>query len=108
MKFLHKLYANFFGFFWLPCPKCGEMFGGHQVAVGGAHVIVTEGDATRCYCVCPACDTAELRAENAAAQQRQMGEWLQAMTALGNLKIEPRPQSELRVWVGQGNPFRAP
>jgi len=25
-----KLYANLFGFFWLPCPLCGQMFGGHE------------------------------------------------------------------------------
>jgi hypothetical protein len=26
----HKLYANLMGYFWLPCPVCGEMFGGHE------------------------------------------------------------------------------
>lgn len=64
MKWLHQLYAFIFGYFWLPCPKCGEMFGGHQHEPYGAHVTVTEGDGQHCYCVCPACDTAELRAEN--------------------------------------------
>jgi len=29
---LAKLYADVFGYFWLPCPfpGCGEMFGGHE------------------------------------------------------------------------------
>jgi len=27
---LHKLYANLFGYFWLPCPICGCKFGGHE------------------------------------------------------------------------------
>ena len=30
MRFLRKLYANVFGYFWLPCPICGEMFGGFE------------------------------------------------------------------------------
>jgi hypothetical protein len=80
MKILNKLYAWVFGYFWLPCPKCGAMFGGHQVALGGAHVIVSEGDGLHCYCVCPACDTPELRAENQAEQQRQMQVLMSAMT----------------------------
>lgn len=88
MKALHQIYAWMFGYFWLPCPKCGAMFGGHQVAVGGAHVIVAEGNLTHCYCVCPACDTAELRAENEAERQRQMAAWLRAMQTGGDLKIE--------------------
>ena len=29
-RFLHKLYADFFGYFWLPCWFCGEMYGGHE------------------------------------------------------------------------------
>ena len=27
---LNKLYANFFGYFWLPCQLCGQMYGGHE------------------------------------------------------------------------------
>jgi hypothetical protein len=27
---LHRWYAHRFGFFWLPCPLCGQMFGGHE------------------------------------------------------------------------------
>lgn len=30
MRILHRLYAEKFGYFWLPCPECGEMFGGHE------------------------------------------------------------------------------
>ena len=29
-RWMHKLYARFFGFFWLPCPLCGDLFGGHE------------------------------------------------------------------------------
>lgn len=27
---LHKIWAGLAGYFWLPCPLCGEMFGGHE------------------------------------------------------------------------------
>jgi hypothetical protein len=33
MKFkrlYHRIYAWWFGYFWLPCPVCGEYFGGHE------------------------------------------------------------------------------
>lgn len=30
MKLYHKLYAKLNGYFWLPCPVCGEYFGGHE------------------------------------------------------------------------------
>ena len=29
-RLLNKLFANFFNYFWLPCPLCGENFGGHE------------------------------------------------------------------------------
>lgn len=30
MRLLHKIYAMIFGYYWLPCIKCGKMFGGHE------------------------------------------------------------------------------
>jgi hypothetical protein len=29
-RWVHRLYAHFFGYFWLPCPICGRPFGGHE------------------------------------------------------------------------------
>ena len=29
-RWLNKLYANINCLFWLPCPICGEKFGGHE------------------------------------------------------------------------------
>ena len=29
-RFVHRAYAAFMGYFWLPCPLCGECFGGHE------------------------------------------------------------------------------
>ena len=30
MRTLNRLYAFVCGYFWLPCPLCGDMFGGHE------------------------------------------------------------------------------
>lgn len=30
MRVFHRIYAWIFGYFWIPCPKCGKMFGGHE------------------------------------------------------------------------------
>ena len=27
---LNRIYASLFGYFWLPCPLCGQMSGGHE------------------------------------------------------------------------------
>jgi hypothetical protein len=27
---LHRIWAALGGYFWLPCPLCGEFFGGHE------------------------------------------------------------------------------
>ena len=29
---IHYWYARIFGYFWLPCPICGKMFGGHVLS----------------------------------------------------------------------------
>ena len=29
-RWLHRLYAGLAGAFWMPCPVCGRMFGGHE------------------------------------------------------------------------------
>lgn len=29
-RFLHRLYAWWRACFWMPCPRCGRMFGGHE------------------------------------------------------------------------------
>lgn len=33
MRLLNRIYAWLFGYFWLPCPACGDMFGGHEVTM---------------------------------------------------------------------------
>lgn len=29
-RLLNKWYANIFGYFWLPCPRCKKYMGGHE------------------------------------------------------------------------------
>ena len=40
-RFIQWIYAFIHGYFWLPCPICGESFGGHE----WAHDIYTGGGA---------------------------------------------------------------
>lgn len=42
-RWLHKLYAKMFGYFWLPCPVCGKPFGGHEHV--WTEVLEGDGDA---------------------------------------------------------------
>lgn len=30
-RMVSQMYAKALGYFWLPCPRCGQMFGGHEV-----------------------------------------------------------------------------
>lgn len=41
-RFVHRWYARLFGYFWLPCPRCGRWFGGHEE---GGGIDVTEQSA---------------------------------------------------------------
>ena len=51
MRTLHRIYAWMFGYFWLPCPVCGRMFGGHEIANAFTAALIT--DHGHAYCVCP-------------------------------------------------------
>ena len=45
-RLLNKVYARLMGHFWLPCPICGQMFGGHEW--GGSLKISTRKGAAVC------------------------------------------------------------
>ncbi len=51
MKFLRKLKANLLGYFWMPCPICGEDFAGFEIGKG--HLKVSS---EKTYCCCKKCD----------------------------------------------------
>ena len=49
----HRYYANAFGYFWLPCPICGENYGGHEwknhnVGIATERAGVTKGMCNEC------------------------------------------------------------
>lgn len=48
-RWMHRLYAKFRGYFWLPCPICGRPFGGHEK--GGT----LQRDLFSAWLVCRAC-----------------------------------------------------
>lgn len=45
MRKLHQLYARVFGYFWLPCPLCSRMFGGHET--GTTHIAYIHDNGVR-------------------------------------------------------------
>ena len=45
LRFFNKIYAIIFGYFWLPCPICGEYFGGHEES-GTLYISYIEGEST--------------------------------------------------------------
>jgi len=61
---VHQTWAWVAGYFWLPCPECGEMFGGHETARDGASV---DG-----LLVCRRCGP-EVTARNIAEINRRLG-----------------------------------
>lgn len=45
-RWLNRAWASLNGYFWLPCPACGELFGGHE----HSWATVTIGGRERCTC----------------------------------------------------------
>jgi len=46
-RWLHRVYARVMNYFWLPCPQCGRMYGGHEANPNYRTV--------DSLCVCPTC-----------------------------------------------------
>jgi hypothetical protein len=55
---VHRAYAGWAGFFWLPCPLCGQPFGGHEA--GG--IIDAPGPPGSGRVICPTCTRARSKA----------------------------------------------
>ncbi len=53
MRTLNRIYAWLFGFFWLPCPVCKRMFGGHEAGFGA--LVSEDGKSARIVCDDPQC-----------------------------------------------------
>lgn len=54
MRLLHKFYAWFMGYFWLPCPVCGKEFGGHEIKSVWTGALIKDGHGWAC-CPDPQC-----------------------------------------------------
>ncbi len=67
VRWLHRLYAFVMGYFWLPCPLCGEHFGGHEAR--GEDALWREYG--RGQGVCPRCgeDGTLVQAQKAIAER---------------------------------------
>ena len=50
-RWIHRLYAWVFGYFWLPCPRCGRLFGGHEPSGGRVATSPWMGDRTCRNCI---------------------------------------------------------
>jgi hypothetical protein len=59
MSWYHKLYANIFGYFWLPCPLCRREFSGHAWRKWGYACIKTEHEGSF-IAICQKCTDAGL------------------------------------------------
>jgi hypothetical protein len=49
----HRVYAAALGYFWLPCPRCGTEFGGHEA--GENTIPDPSGEPGRGLMVCKKC-----------------------------------------------------
>jgi ribosome-binding protein aMBF1 (putative translation factor) len=63
-RWLQHFIAWLLGYFWLPCPICGRMFGGQEV-VGRRFLVKEDGGE---WCVCGDCE------QNGRLEQAQMEE----------------------------------
>lgn len=52
---LNKLKADLEGYFWLPCPACGQMFGGHEWKSSEYDSIPTDDTGRSAEGICPDC-----------------------------------------------------
>lgn len=57
LRKINKWWANKCGFFWIPCPRCTEEFGGHELP-RGPHWAMSEGQPNKMggVVVCPDCN----------------------------------------------------
>lgn len=52
-RWLHRVWARVFGYFWAPCPECGRMFGGQEAARGVSRLDPSQLD--HGFLVCRGC-----------------------------------------------------
>jgi hypothetical protein len=55
-RLVHRTWAKVNGYFWLPCPICGRMFGGHEVAHKMTASLIDEDGTETIVCPDPLCN----------------------------------------------------
>jgi hypothetical protein len=76
-RWFARLCAYVLGYFWMPCPVCGENFAGFECDPGWGAVLVQKADGPHMLIVCskPAC-AAEGQRQVRAQQQEAMQRFL--------------------------------
>jgi len=82
-RWLHKVIAKVGHFFWLPCPRCGREFGGHEWRYAFQEVADDPPERGRGRGVCPWCAGSPETIAHVAEVRRQMRETLGASRASG-------------------------
>lgn len=69
MRLYNQAYAFFYGYFWLPCPLCHEMFGGHE----SSNYSLPPDKVGNFYVICKTCQTnAQFQWRRYLARQRNL------------------------------------
>lgn len=55
-RWFHKLYAHIAGYFWIPCPICGQMFGGHEIDADATALYDQSGEGKGIVCPGATCN----------------------------------------------------
>jgi ribosome-binding protein aMBF1 (putative translation factor) len=86
LRFLHWFWASIRGYFWLPCPICGNNFGGHEYS-GSLDYSDFTGEG-----VCPRC-AEEAKRRNKIRREKQDSEGFWVMNERdGSMRFQNREE----------------
>lgn len=68
-RILAKIWADLMGYFWLPCPVCGQYFSGNELKPPFSHVSLPDGS-VKCVCPKTSCNEEANRRERFVALRR--------------------------------------
>lgn len=72
-RWMHRAYARFFGYFWIPCPLCGYMRGGHEIRDDDAYIHDDDSGIGHGVCQREACQAIARASEDAFNIRRYGG-----------------------------------
>lgn len=99
-RWRHRLFAEFFGYFWMPCPVCQQMTGGHEWT--GA--CVSTGESGQGIGICPQCESAGCGEEYERQSREEHAAQIEALEAAGWATVTcamstPEPQPPIKAGV---------